>query len=324
MPLSINDLKIGDIVFYTPSYTNEMADHVAIVTRLIPENNQCYVTHAVTITDKYNEVIETLLRLDEKNRYFIYRCQDDVLTKNVGELAKSWGKKGIKFSKDRHDLMLRAEEHFGVNLNPKNVKKHLEYVKASYNDNKFFSIIKYAARRNTRPSLNKGFRCDQFVILVIQVAEVGNRVDDLNALGVPWITDKHGERDYLNLMQASSDWADFTHYFNKLREGNEYNEFQLNKSASMSRQVKQLPSLYAWNSDVAKEDAKEYFLSSDRFLPLDSKISSPSVLLTYLNDNPKKWKNLGEYIGIKNTYTNREKLTWKEFLQEIKDSCAVL
>lgn len=307
MRISVADLQLGDIVFYTPNYTDEFADHVAIVTQIVAERNECYVTHATT--GSYNQVTETLLHHDETTAYHIYRCNYPTLVKEALALAMHWEKLGIKFSEERHTLMELAQEFFGVENSPKNHAKHLDYAKEAYKEN-FFRIIKYAARRNVKPSRNKGFRCDQFIILLFQIAELKNMVEDLELLGVTWITDKYCTETYLKSFSALASFPTFNSYVDKLR-GHEYEALDnlAKKDFNPPSKQKRFPSLLAW--DIAHGDPKNHFLANERVLPIDCKVASPSVMMYHLNESSDNWHRIGELQVEPKTFKPEEKQHWQ-------------
>lgn len=224
--IGLENLKVGDIIFYSPANNDMLSDHVAIITKIIydhfcPENSEIFITHAVTGT--HNTVTETLLRPIETTTFYAFRFKSPELAKLAAILAKNFISRGIPFSSQRSSTIMSNTDDklYGLpkeriaELIAKMVKDNI----ALYQDFEYLNTLKYAARRGAistdasvsdefkRSSLThkKGFNCSGFITIIIQLAELLSRIpnfprtEQLAGL-IPWISDK-----YCDLSQYDSE-----------------------------------------------------------------------------------------------------------------------
>lgn len=313
--INITNLKLGDIIFFTPPWDKRelQADHVAIVTKIDTENNECWVAHAVS-GEKYNQAMQTILKQNNNDTaYQVYRCKDQKLAEIAADLAKQWTDLPVTFipySHSRANLVYKMEDSFNIEAQPeKGLPLFLEAAEKSYKEN-YFRIIKYASRRGSVLSQKKGLRCASFATLVIQLAEVVALVPTQESLGITWVTDKYGSD---KLLSDVSFFKKFKTYQEKIRSSEEFNFLSQPEKEYQPRKEMRLSSLFLWD-EGKNGDPEQYFLSKDRVLPLDSKLVTSSLLMFAFKNNTEHWNVVGKLHIENNEKNTAQKEEWREYI----------
>ncbi len=318
--VKLNELVPGDLVFSMNALGG--ADHVGMFAG-IGEDGRPYVVHAVS--EKYKAVVRTILKPIDTS-YVVFRNHNLSLALSASRRIGGWAKLKIPYDFDAANLALDAEDYSGFRGDAKQrLEQYYEYAK-SQSIPRFYRRIKYAARRNMPilpsneqlGSSGRGFRCDEVVILSYQVEEIA---DFVRSIGSPdgeslefyqWISDKYAMLDILDQCKAT---PEYRAYQNSLLEKDEYLVVQRGKRND-PKHIRFLPSICAWREDL-HPSVEKFAESFDTVLPIDSKVSSPSVLLTHVSRDSLHWASLGPVRVESSPVTEEEKEQWRNFIAQL-------
>ncbi len=280
MNISINELEKGDLIFFMDATNNSLrtesyVESVVLVTEVDDKEGRCQVACA---DNKIGKIIALDLSELVHESYTVYRCKNSALASAAASLAQQWARLDIPYSKERKKIMENLESEY------KTSAEVLAASKKSYAEHhNFFRVVKVAARRAENPS-NKGYRPDQFVTLCYQVAELGDKVPEQDSVGYCHITDKYAAEKHLkkHTVERLPGYEAYMAYKKSL--------FKVEKT--VEKKSLYYSSFHIWHDGEDNEAPASYFLSAERCLPLDSKISSPSALMCLVSQSAA-WQHVG-------------------------------
>jgi hypothetical protein len=262
-------IKVGDIVFYIDTRIIENGEgspysHVGIVTQIIKDRKHVIpiIAHA-TSNEKYRKVIESPLPTFAS--YYVFRYNNKNVNSKAVEIAQECVKQNIPYDEERFKAMQQFLKEYSDSL-----QKALSENQKKFNSREYLQPWKFLLRYFNnhlfiRQGSERGFRCDQFVILCLQMAEL--QIQDSNT-----IVHVAGKKLRPSL----------SHYNEELTA----NFFKAHSNQSMKKLSSQLV-----NRDVGRKALAvpaffkpEVSLKTlkELFFQLDPKVCSPSVLFYFI------------------------------------------
>lgn len=309
------DLMPGDMIFWTNTLGG--ADHVAIYAG-IGEDRRPYVLHAVS-DSKYNSIAKTVLKKMEGLTYSVFRNNNLALSLSAYHRINTWSKRKVPYDRKSAAFVMRVEdsEVFKGSLSER-LEAHYQYA-VSQSIPRFYRRIKYAARGEMSnlprseaiKSSGRGLRCAEAAILAYQVEELIHLnlirlVPKNSVFESVWVSDKYAHEESLDRCGAS---LGYRAYQKQLSSVEEYRVAQPEKVVIFNH-LKFLPSIELWNFEL--EPSIEGFAQRfDTVFPIDSKISTASVMLTHVRRDSRHWTYLGPLKLQEFTFSEAEKEAWR-------------
>lgn len=327
MPISVNALKVGDLLFtyiserkdggrptLIPSdKTGSTAGHATMVTS-VEGKGRVRHTHAVDGRTR-NGLWETNLTVpkhDAGNWVRVVRCCDDDLAKAAAKWAIRWHTYWVPFGSQRRNTAVADENRF------KTSTALVKSLQARFHSAGRFRAIKYAARRlgflcYPTDEEGLGLFCSQFVVLCYQVAGLG---DAVNAVPVTRsnirVTDEKASlsASWLEFLKAESggnttDWKAYCRYAGALLSGAPSAGKAMGLDYSPSawwnwvwNNVQYVPSISLW--DYSKYPSIECFHwggAITQGMMIDSRVVMPQGLYESLVNDSGSWRDLGYLTG---------------------------
>lgn len=317
--ISPDNLLVGDIIYFMDS--SKQAIHVAVYTGKKEDTH--FITHSVSAP--YNSVMTTRLKADVYP-YKVYRCTDFNLAMQVTCRMLSWVNHGLNFSHAKSDGIYSNFIDAYPNCHPvEGGRNQLEHAKKDF-DIIFYRYISMASHPN-QPFMvndiqNEGARCSEAIVMAYNIETLlcADAVHSIDKLNVHWVTDKTTVSPEI-IADKFSPHSNYWAYFQRANNPDEYQPH--GKLPENGIKDGHYPcSLSAWNYE--QYPSIEVFVQQYPFLlPLDSKIVSSWALMTYMQNTPGLWQDMGELMVPEICYPLAEleaeerKKEWKDYVVQL-------
>jgi hypothetical protein len=317
------DLLPGDVIF--SMNTQGGADHVGIFAG-IGSDRRPYVLHSVI--GAYHSLIKGVLKPIDTH-YLVFRNKNLALAFSAYRRMSRWAHRGTPYDHSAAAFIQNVEEDpcWGKTAEIR-IRAHYDYAR-SMSLPRFYRRIKYAARRafpvlpksDELGSSGRGLRCAESVVLCYQIEELSDLVGfvgDPQELGYVghWVSDKYADEKYLSGEIGASlggPSREYLEYQAGLRKESEY--AIPNRKRIEERHVLFEPSICYWDFE-RHPSIEEFAKRFDTSLPIDSKVTSPSVLLYHLQQDRDHWSEQGVLdMGAAHPFSDEEKLQWRTKVQ---------
>ena len=319
--IKVVELMPGDLIFSMD--TQGGADHVGVFSE-IGSDGRPYVFHSVT--GKYQSLIKGVLKPIDTH-YLVFRNNNIALAFSAHYRMRRWAEQRVPYDSDAAAFIQNLEDDARFGKGAANrLRAQYDYAR-SMSIPRFYRRIKYAARRNfpvlpksdELGSSGRGFRCAESTILAYQIQELSELVrcvGDPKVEGYPghWVSDKYSDEKDLTGPDAGGSVppsVEFLDYQRGLREIGEYETAQPRKKFTETH-IRFKPSIHYW--DFEKNPSIEAFARTfDTSLPIDSKVSSPSVLLFHVGHDLAHWQLMDRLeMGSEKPFSEAEKNFWRD------------
>lgn len=317
--IDLDELLTGDIVFFM-NYSNQ-AIHVAVYAG--KKANTHFITHGVS--EPYNTVMTTRIKSDDYP-YRVFRCKDFNLAMQVTCRMLSWVKTGLSFSHDKHESLFSNFIDAYPNCHPiEGGQKQLEAAKKDF-EIVFYRYVGMASHPEVPfmvdSAQNEGVYCSEAITMAFNIETLlaADAVHSLDEINANWVSDKTliSER---SIKAKFKPHPNYWVYYERANNPSEYQPYgMLSENAVKDGHFP--CSLSAWNFE--RYPSIEQFINEYPFcLPLDSKISSPWAMMTYMQQAPNLWEDMGQLqvpeisYPLKDLETQKHKAEWKEYVVKL-------
>jgi hypothetical protein len=346
--ITLDELKIGDIIFENSPVSKKSSDHVSIITSIDKpsdgKNIKIYVTHA--ITGKHNAVTETYLRDNALIHTHAYRLRDPNIALLAATLARNFISRSIKFSTERSASIITSTDDKLSGLSSESIQEKIQPMLAenmeAYQNYDYINVIKYALRRGNiindlqtadksiglPLSKEKGFNCSGFITIIIQMAELLANFPTFPILEevkgmIPWISDKH-----CDLSRFTDEYLQLLMKFNRSLDLEKAKRLiELYKKISTLKYpqkecVKSKPLLNSTldllflSENINLEKLMIYLehIKTSALLRLSPHKTSPSILQFYLSRSTVNWEYLGRFNVETISFTDDDKSLYRSIV----------
>lgn len=290
------DVEKGDLIFYVKmteengklTFDSEQAVHVAIVTSISGKGKRAKIEIADASIAK-GLVVRNLPTPSNTFDYVVYRHSNNEFANIAADIAYEWAKPGnIKYDEARLAIMEKL-------LAENSLECALERSKKEFFDEGYWRALKFKMRggKPISEGSQRALRCDQFVILCYQVAAIRVHV----SLSKEVSTLPFAGRNDISKVSLK--------YYNSafLDKGSPLLTYFEAKFKSMSTNNERIGSTAPVVAGLSN-DLQTAIFSGEvdfprlGFIPLDAKLCSPSVLLTFFIDGSGGAVGFFQPVGI--------------------------
>lgn len=318
-----DDLQKGDVLFFMES--GGASHHVAIYNGKYA--NTHFITHAVS--HPYYTVMTTRLK-PEHFPYRVFRPASLALGAQAAARMRIWAEHQVPFSEEKHSLYETICDMKGT-CHPKTGGKAQSELAQKYFAANFYRYIAFAAHPNMpyfphSSEQTQGMYCSEALAAAFNIQQLLmlHAVKSCKELNTVWVSDNISPTLLKPLLKKiPREFKPSTEYFKYLETSRSENEYSFGSLPSNEEQPDEnfLPSVFAWRYD--KYGRIEKFLESYKgfYLPFDSKLATPWAILTYFEDHPEQWKDLGK-LTVEPTDYPLEKLEenkreWQTYVSKL-------
>lgn len=321
--LKAEDLQLGDVVFFMDAMG--APHHVAIYNGKFGETH--FITHGVS--DPYFSVMTTRLK-EEYFPYRVFRHKSLALGAQAAARMRVWAEHQVPFSEEKHGLYETICD-MNETCHPVTGGKAQAKLAQKYFAANFYRYIEFAAH----PSMpyfphggenTQGMYCSEALAAAFNIEQLLmiDAIKSCAELNTVWVSDNINPKfmkDVLHLFP--SEFKPTQRYMSYLKSSHSENEYPFGSLPTNENQPEEnfLPSVCAWN--YQKYGAIEAFVDNySKFaLPLDSKLATPWAILTFFEQHPEHWQDLGKLTVEKKNYPleklEENKKAWQNYVDKL-------
>lgn len=178
--LSVNDLKVGDLIFTVSNKDNRYSGHVAICYKTNAKPKHLRIIHA-TDCPTYFSLCSTKLNpstrlLAINSQYQVIRCRDKALLHKALTIFENWLPYQIPFDNAKLKTMEQFDNAHERTINARLTELNSRFKQASYKK----ELTLMHSRRHTVPFFpgsKEGFFCSSAILLPFQIAALSDYPD---------------------------------------------------------------------------------------------------------------------------------------------------
>lgn len=321
--IKVDDLQLGDVIFFMES--GGASHHVAIYNGKYADTH--FISHAVS--DPYFSVMTTRLK-PEHFPYRVFRSTNWALGAQAAARMRTWAQHQVPFSEEKHALYETICDMNGT-CHPKTGGKAQSELAQRYFAANFYRYIAFAAHPNMpyfphSSEQTQGMYCSEALTAAFNIQQLLmlGAVKSCEELNTVWVSDNINVVLLKSLLKKiPTEFQPSGEYFKYLEKSHSAQEYPFGDLPSNEQRPEEnfLPSVFAWRYE--KYGSIEKFIKNykDFVLPFDSQLASPWAMLTYFENNPTQWKDLGTLTMTPAVYPleklEENKREWQKYVDKL-------